>query len=129
MIVVDTSAFMSILNEEEAALDCRQAVRRETSIVMSAGTYTEAMVVASRRGLKESMAALLHRSISEVIPLTPTRAQLAADAYSLWGKSFHRASLNFGDCFAYAAAKEFDCPLLFIGNDFSQTDIRSAIPR
>ena len=52
---------------------------------------------------------------------------MVAEANARWGKSMHPAGLNFGDCFAYAAAKEFDCPLLFIGNDFSRTDILSAI--
>jgi ribonuclease VapC len=35
----------------------------------------------------------------------------------------HRANLNFGDCFAYALAKTTGEPLLFKGDDFSQTDI------
>ena len=43
------------------------------------------------------------------------------------GRGFHPAGLNFGDCFAYALAEEQNCPLLFIGNDFSKTDIRSAL--
>lgn len=48
-------------------------------------------------------------------------------AYRQWGKGFHPAGLNFGDCFAYALAKERDLPLLFVGNDFARTDIRPAI--
>ncbi len=51
----------------------------------------------------------------------------AADAYRRWGKGFHKASLNFGDCFAYALAEELACPLLYIGKDFPQTDIVSAM--
>ena len=35
--------------------------------------------------------------------------------------------LNFGDCFAYALAIERDEPLLFKGDDFSHTDVRSAL--
>ncbi len=73
------------------------------------------------------METLLQQSISDVVVLTPARAELAATAYTHWGRNFHTASLNFGDCFAYATAKEFNCPLLFIGNDFAQTDIPSAI--
>lgn len=52
----------------------------------------------------------------------------ALDAYMRWGKGIHRAGLNMGDCFAYALAKALDAPLLYKGNDFSQTDIRSALP-
>ena len=53
-------------------------------------------------------------------------ARQAGAAYRQWGKGFHPAGLNFGDCFAYALAKEQNCPLLFIGNDFSRTDIKPA---
>lgn len=129
MIVVDTSALMAILNEEPAALECRRILKRENNIAISAGTYTEAMIVAAGREMSSSMDELLKRTISNVIVVTPERARLAADAYRTWGRTFNKAALNFGDCFAYAAAKEFDCPLLFIGNDFSQTDIISAMAK
>ena len=54
---------------------------------------------------------------------------ISRDIYSVWGKGVHPAGLNFGDCFAYATAKEFGCPLLYIGNDFPRTDVVSAIAR
>ena len=95
---------------------------------MSAATYTEAMIVAARRNLSEDMEDLLTATISDVVALTPERARLAGHVYTLWGKNFHAAALNYGDCFAYATAKEFDCPLLFVGNDFARTDVKRAIP-
>ena len=61
--------------------------------------------------------------------MTAERALLVAEANAMWGKCIHPAGLNFGDCFAYATAKEFGCPLLYIGNDFSRTDVVSAIAR
>ena len=51
----------------------------------------------------------------------------ALDAYFRYGKGVHRAGLNMGDCFAYALAKKLDAPLLYKGDDFSRTDIRSAL--
>jgi ribonuclease VapC len=47
--------------------------------------------------------------------------------YSRWGKGVHPAGLNFGDCFAYDVAKQNDCPLLFVGDDFAKTDLLRAI--
>lgn len=55
--------------------------------------------------------------------MTAATADQVADAYRQWGKGNHPASLNFGDCFAYALAKELGCPLLFVGNDFARTDV------
>jgi ribonuclease VapC len=49
-------------------------------------------------------------------------------AYRDFGKGGHPAGLNFGDCFSYALAKERREPLLFVGNDFTQTDIEPALP-
>ena len=43
------------------------------------------------------------------------------------GRGVHPAALNYGDCFAYEVAKQNDCPLLFIGDDFAKTDLRSAL--
>lgn len=94
---------------------------------MAAGTFTETMILAAARGLTPALRSLLDAVPITVIPLTEERASLAARAYVLWGKGFHSAKLNFGDCFAYALAKEQDCPLLFIGNDFSLTDVVPAL--
>lgn len=94
---------------------------------MSAGTLTEFLIVARRRKLWDEAEEIIALYVGRIIEVTPKRAKDAAAAYALWGKSFHPAGLNFGDCFAYATAKEFDCPLLYVGDDFAQTDIRTAI--
>lgn len=60
-------------------------------------------------------------------PVAPMDADTVADAYDRWGKGVHPAGLNFGDCFAYALAKSQNCPLLFVGDDFAQTDVESAL--
>lgn len=73
------------------------------------------------------MEALLEELDYSVITVDEATAKRVRDAYSKWGKGFHPAGLNFGDCFAYALAKEQDCPLLYVGNDFSRTDIKSAL--
>ena len=64
----------------------------------------------------------------EIGPVTGTSARDVASAYEQWGKGLHPAGLNFGDCFAYALAKGGEtAPWLYIGNDFSKTDIASAL--
>nr|QQZ51979.1 type II toxin-antitoxin system VapC family toxin [Phenylobacterium glaciei] len=61
-----------------------------------------------------------------IVPVSEAAASRVALAYNQWGKGVHPAGLNFGDCFAYAVAKEHDCPLLFVGEDFSKTDLQAA---
>jgi ribonuclease VapC len=78
-------------------------------------------------GVRERLGRLLRGLAATVEPVTEARALLAADAYRRYGKGYHSARLNYGDCFAYALAKELDAPLLYKGNDFAQTDIRSAL--
>jgi ribonuclease VapC len=58
--------------------------------------------------------------------VTAKQAQIARQAYRDFGKGHHKAGLNFGDCFAYALAKDMDEPLLFKGTDFKHTDIEAA---
>ena len=63
-----------------------------------------------------------------VEPVTVEHIRLAREAFRQYGKGRgHRARLNYGDCFAYALARERDEPLLFVGNDFAQTDIKQAL--
>ena len=127
MIALDTSAVMAIIANETMADSCSDILQNNTSVVMSAGTLTELLIVATRREALTAVRDLISISVTSIIEVTPERAQMAAAAYAQWGKGFHKASLNFGDCFAYATAKEFDCPLLYVGNDFAQTDVKSAI--
>ena len=58
--------------------------------------------------------------------MTAAAARGVAQAYARWGKGVHPAGLNFGDCFAYAVAKDNDCNLLYVGDDFSRTDLADA---
>jgi ribonuclease VapC len=127
MIVVDTSALMAIVLNEPDADDCAEALEREAEILISGGTIAEALIVSARRNVGAEMAGLIDGLGFEIGPVTRTSARNVADAYEKWGKGLHPAGLNFGDCFAYALAKERNCPLLYIGNDFSKTDIASAL--
>jgi ribonuclease VapC len=127
MIVVDTSAVMAIVLNEPEADALAAALEAEDRLLISAGTVAEALIVAGRRNVGEEVAQLIDGLGFEIINVTPASAQRIADAYATWGKGVHPASLNFGDCFAYEVAKEHDCPLLYVGEDFSQTDIEGAI--
>jgi len=63
----------------------------------------------------------------EIVPVSVELARDARRAYQRYGRSYHPARLNFGDCFAYALAKEYREPLRFKGNDFAQTDVEPAL--
>ena len=106
---------------------CSDALAEHDPLLISAPTLTEAIVVAGSQGLSDGLAHLLDSLPFEVLPLTEERACAAGRDYLRWGKGFHPAKLNFGDCFAYALAQEHGCPLLFVGNDFAQTDVVSAL--
>ncbi|MBI5127909.1 MAG: type II toxin-antitoxin system VapC family toxin [Rhodopseudomonas palustris] len=123
MIAVDTSALMAIVLEEPESEACVRAVSGGRKLVISAGTLSEALVVATRRGVAEEMERLIEGLSFEIVSVTAVTARRVAEAYQRWGKGVHPAGLNFGDCFAYDVAKQYSCRLLFIGNDFSKTDI------
>lgn len=126
MIAVDTSALMAIVLGEPEADACVAAMAAADTILMSAGSLAESLIVASRRGVAMEVEAMIDRLALEVAPVTQAAALRVADAYAKWGRGVHPAGLNFGDCFAYVTAKEASCPLLFVGDDFSRTDIDSA---
>jgi ribonuclease VapC len=70
---------------------------------------------------------LVDATISEVLAVDGVHAEAAVAAWRRFGRGRHQASLNFGDCFAYAAARLVGAPLLFKGDDFTQTDIAVAL--
>jgi ribonuclease VapC len=123
MIAIDTSAIMAILLGEPEADLCVAAIQAEDDIVISAATLAETLIVAGRRNIGEEAAQLIEGLGLEVISVTTASARRVADAYAAWGKGVHPAALNFGDCFAYEVAKEHACRLLYVGNDFTQTDV------
>ena len=127
MIAVDTSALMAVVLNESDADACIAALETESDLLISAGTVAEALIVAGRRNVAEEMALLVDKLGFEIVSLTPAAARRVADAYEKWGKGVHPAALNFGDCFAYEVAKEHACRLLYIGDDFSKTDIESVL--
>jgi ribonuclease VapC len=126
MIAVDTSAVLAILLDEPDGESCAAALRSKDNIVMSAGTLSEALIVAAQRGVGAEFMRLIEELEIEVIPLTKASAQRVAQAYQRWGKGRPAAGLNWGDCLAYAVAKECGYPLLYVGKDFAKTDIKSA---
>ena len=122
MIVLDGSSLFAILLDEPEAARCGASLDAADELLISAASYAECLIVAARKGLFEEMNAFINALEPEIATLTPVRARAAVGAYRIWGKGFHKASLNFGDSFAYALAKELECPLLFVGNDFAATD-------
>jgi ribonuclease VapC len=106
---------------------CRTALASDSEILLSAATLAEALIVASSRGVAETVSRLVADVRPTVVPVNAAMAERVATAHNLWGKRRHSAALNFGDCFSYTLAKDYDCPLLYIGNDFAQTDVRSVL--
>src|SRR6185437_13716349 len=127
MIAVDTSALMSIVLNEPEAEACIAALEAEDALLISACTVAEALIVAFRRNVGEEMERLIDGLGFEVVSVTPAQARRIARAYETWGKGVHPAALNFGDCFAYEVAREHGCRLLYVGDDFVQTDIERAL--
>jgi ribonuclease VapC len=127
MIAIDTSAIMAILLDEPTADSCIAAMEAEEEIIISAAILAETLIVAGRRNIGEEAAKLLDGLGLEIVSVTPASAKRVAEAYARWGKGVHPAGLNFGDCFSYEVAREHACPLLFVGEDFSRTDVESVL--
>src|SRR5436190_5115922 len=106
MIALDTSALMAIALDEPGAEACIAALETEDEILISVGTLAEVLIVSARRRVGAKMADVLDGFDLNIVPVTPAAARRIGEAYSRWGRGMHPAALNFGDCFAYAVAKE-----------------------
>ena len=130
MIVVDTSALVAILEEEEDAPRYAAAIAEADPPLISAATLAEVgIVMFNRHGAKAArmVDGLIQEAGFQVESVTAQHAQLAREAYAAYGKGQKSAGLNYGDCFSYALAKASGLPLLFKGRDFSRTDIEAAL--
>ena len=128
MIAVDTSAILVLLLAEEEAQEFRDVIRDAGRVLVSAGTAVELAAVASRNdALFDAALAFLDEPYVTIEPVDTPQVVVAAQAYRRYGKGHHRAALNLGDVFAYALARVRNIPLLFKGNDFSQTGIDQAV--
>jgi len=129
VIVVDTSAIVAVLFGEPGAQSVEQLlVQSECS--MSAATLVELrIVIEAKTGPAGSqlLAELLSRIDIQIVEVDAAIAEDAVVAWRRFGKGRHKAGLNFGDTFSYALARRLSQPLLFVGNDFSETDIVAAM--
>ena len=129
-MIVDTSAIMAILRGEPERTTFTELIFRTPHLTMSAASRVEltAVITRSYPHLKEAAVHLLGSGSIALAPLSVTQANIASDAYAMFGRGTgHPANLNFGDCFAYALAIETGRPLLFKGNDFIHTDVLCAV--
>ena len=129
-MIVDTSAIIALLRNEPDAVAIGEAMQRSQVCRLSAVTYVEAgVVIDSNRNpvLSRRLDDLIRDVRMRIETVTPQQAQIARQAYRDFGKGRHKAGLNFGDCFAYALAKDLDEPLLFKGTDFTHTDIETEL--
>ena len=129
-MILDTSAMVAILYREPEAAEFAQLIHDAETCRMSVAGYVElAMVLESQLGPDgmRQAEAFFRRAGVILEPVTVEHGDLARQAFLDFGKGRHKASLNYGDCFSYALAKISGEPLLFKGNDFSQTDIPPAL--
>jgi len=128
-MIIDTSALVSILDQEPEAERLAHAIATASERMLSAANLVETSIVMQvRRGDEavRDLDLLLAKLKIEIIAVSAKQANFARKAFQRFGRGRHPARLNFGDCFAYALAKDSGAPLLFKGEDFPQTDIAVA---
>lgn len=130
-MILDTSAVVAILQDEAESELFKEIISLNKPVRLSAGSYVELGVVGLRARsptIEHAIDDFVSRTELIIEPVTERQARIAREAYRDYGKgSGHAAGLNFGDCFAYALARDLGEPLLYKGTDFAETDVRSAL--
>lgn len=127
-MVVDPSALIAVLLDEpdrEAIVECIESAE---TICMSVVSFVEASLVIHHRHRIDGLLdfdLLISKAGIELVSCDANQAYVARSAFRIYGKGEHPSNLTFGDCFSYALAKTRNEPLLYKGQDFSQTDIES----
>lgn len=130
-LVVDSSVIVSILLEEEGCEIYQRALEEHPgAFLIAAPTVVEILIVLvhrTKRAANDVLATFLQGKPHKIVAFDERLVALAHDAFFHFGKKRHAANLNFGDCMVYALAKALDARLLFKGDDFAKTDVRSAL--
>jgi ribonuclease VapC len=129
-MVIDTSALIAIFLGEPEADRFDEAIAQAKMKLLPATCLLEARMVLVTRRDERSINDLdlwLQKAGVDVVPIDSDLADIATQAWLVYGKGRHRAALNFADCMSYALAKRSGEPLLFKGDDFVATGIQSAI--
>jgi ribonuclease VapC len=125
-VIIDASALVAILIEEQGANELLAKLAAAETLGIGAPTLAEAGIVLQAK-LHRDPRGILGRFLQEfevvVIPFGEDHWSEAVRAYATYGKGSHPAGLNFGDCMSYAVARLAGEALLFTGDDFRQTDI------
>lgn len=135
MIVIDSSAIVAMMLDEPGAdaLAARLAAEPLGGRIIAAVNYVEAGTVLAGRRRDPYQAVVdldtfLETCSIAIAAIDEGVSRVAMQARIRFGRGFGEAAgLNFGDCFAYALARTLDAPLLFVGNDFSATDVTPAL--
>ena len=128
---VDASAMVAMLTDEPEGDRLARILEDASSPIVSAiaiyETGARLMMKSSLSGeeARRAVADFLKAADLRVVPIDRREAEIALVAFERFGKGRHPAALNLGDCFAYACARAHRAPLLFVGSDFSQTDVNS----
>jgi len=129
-LAVDTSAVLAVLLREPTAETIVERLCQAVQPAVAAPTRTEILLVALVK-LGEIGQERAREFLDQQAMLTVAWDQELADhaalAFARFGKGRHASGLNFGDCFSYALAERLKVPLLFVGNDFSRTDLEVAL--
>lgn len=128
MIAIDTSALAAIYFGENDAERYAAAIAGAGAALLSSATAFEFLLVVARKqgaDMTGDAELLLRRPEFEIRAWAPDLVPIALQALRSFGG--RPARLNYGDCLAYAFAKSSNLPLLYKGDDFTQTDIVSAL--
>ena len=129
-MVIDSSALIAILCDEPERHRFNRQIEIESQCLISTASVLETSIVLETRYGEQASHELdcfLSTASIEICPFDSQQLAIARHAYRQYGKGRHPASLNYGDCFSYALAKQKGEALLFKGNDFTKTDICAAI--
>lgn len=126
-MIVDSSAILAILCDEPDSEKYVRAIENADICRISSATYVEVSTIADARSIAKEFDALLRHARVVIEPFSEEQARTARFAYTQFGKGNHRARLNLGDCFSYALAKDLGEALLYKGEDFALTDVKSAL--
>jgi len=125
-LILDSSAIIAVICREPGHQSLIDKIGASKRLSVGAPTLAEAELALTIK-LGYDAGAMVEQFLAEtrtlVLPFSREHVSVFLEAFLRYGKGRHPARLNMGDCFTYATARVAGLPLLFVGDDFSKTDL------
>ena len=129
-LMVETSALDALILEESGWRQFAEQIVRASAFTACFNVFEAALAVVRERRLSPSASYEIVLEVAERLAIEVRNYDAEAIPHAIVAREKFgagRHGLNLGECLSYGAARQSRARLLFVGEDFAQTDVNDLV--